>query len=694
MIGGILEKFGISLPPLPSAPPSHEAERRTLFQLAALIGCAVLLHFQIADLRIGFFALAIYLLKVGLLLRNKNAPNRIVMMLLTIISLGLIIALYGGWNGQRAGISFLVLLVTLKFLESRALRDYFVVCLILYFLAASSFLFNSSMLNITIVIGFTLMITNILFQMSDPTPRPWVEPFRASAGLVIKALPLAVILFFFFPRVQGSFGFLPSQDLVKNERGLADSLVAGEMAQSAFNTSLAFRATFDGEIPSNENLYWRAKVMPTEALFAWKVVEPDLRKLFQFRENQQENGVEQGNVSYTILHEKSKDKYLPFLDYVKTANRGTLNYDYSVLKRKFNQNRFEYSGTSTFESLSPNHPEINTDQFLQTVSKQSPRMLALLAKFREQAQSERELVQLVFDYFAQDPFSYSLLPPGLNEFDPIDDFIFNTRTGYCEHYASAFTIMMRWLRIPSRVVAGYQGGKVIRSGNNAFLEVRYADAHAWSEVWLDDRWHRVDPTAAISPERIEFGMDALMELWESGELGGNDISYALSNYLNPTGMSRVLNQLQNTWSNFSYQWNKWIVNYDFKAQQELLSQLGFENKNSIVTLVTLMFGGAGFLLIFYFWRLIPRSIKRSEAQANYLKFVAKFKKYGVEKHIAESPSEFAARAQKKFPQQSNDINNITRQYHRIRYGRSSTERNQQITDFKDAVKAFKIIATH
>jgi len=321
-------------------------------------------------------------------------------------------------------------------------------------------------------------------------------------------------------------------------------------------------------------------------------------------------------------------------------------------------------------------------------------MLALLAKFREQAQSERELVQLVFDYFAQDPFSYSLLPPGLNEFDPIDDFIFNTRTGYCEHYASAFTIMMRWLRIPSRVVAGYQGGKVIRSGNNAFLEVRYADAHAWSEVWLDDRWHRVDPTAAISPERIEFGMDALMELWESGELGGNDISYALSNYLNPTGMSRVLNQLQNTWSNFSYQWNKWIVNYDFKAQQELLSQLGFENKNSIVTLVTLMFGGAGFLLIFYFWRLIPRSIKRSEAQANYLKFVAKFKKYGVEKHIAESPSEFAARAQKKFPQQSNDINNITRQYHRIRYGRSSTERNQQITDFKDAVKAFKIIATH
>jgi len=198
------------LPPMPSQPPTHDARRETLLQLALLIGVAVLLHFQIANVSIATFAVAIFVLKTFIIFRNLPIPPRLVMMILTIASLGMVIYVYGGWSGQRAGISFLILLVTLKFLESQSLRDYYVVCLLLYFLAASSFLFNSSIPNILIVIAFTLATTSILFQISNPAKVSLKATMFMSTSMVIKALPLAIILFFFFPRIQGDFGFLPS----------------------------------------------------------------------------------------------------------------------------------------------------------------------------------------------------------------------------------------------------------------------------------------------------------------------------------------------------------------------------------------------------------------------------------------------------------------------------------------------------
>lgn len=687
----LFDRFNLSLPPLPVTPPTHEADRIALLQLAAIIGLAVSTHFSIANPVVATFALFVFALKTALVWRRKSAPPRFVMMLLTITSLGTVLVFYGGWNGQTAGISFLVLLVSLKFLESRTLRDYFVVCIILYFLAASTFLFDSSIFSISVVVLYTIAITAILFKISNPTPIKALDAVKASSGIIAKSLPLALLLFFFFPRISGDFGFMPSQDESRGNR-LNDSLVAGDLASNAFNTELAFRVEFEGKIPRPEQLYWRSKTMLIERTFAWEVLPPSVADFNSAKTKQEAANINVGQFAYNILHEPSDDLFLPYLDYVSGYSTGKILDDYSVFRKRQSNRVIRYSGSSTLNPSLPKTTQAGSRKLVLTESKPNSRLQALLASFRSTASNNQELVEVVYQYFVDNEFSYSLEPPGLNEFSPLEDFIFNTKTGYCEHFASAFTTLMRWLGIPSRIVVGYQGGLLNKTGN--YLEVRYSDAHAWSEVWVNNQWQRVDPTATVSPERIEFGMDALLELWDGDYFNRSRSGRALSNYLNPTGIKRYMRKLNDTWNNIGYQWNKWIVDYDKDTQQELLENIGLGGGNTVYTLVAIMMASAGALMLFYFWQLIPKSVKRDELPRIYLKFAAKFRKYDIAKELADTPSDFAQKALKEFPHHRQEISDITERYQQLRFGRSDNtseeSQKQAIQLFKQQVKQFRL----
>ncbi len=662
-----IQSLRAKLPPLPTSPPSHEPEYKTVILLAGLIALALCMHFSIASLTIALYSCVIFSFKCFILWRKAKMPPQWFVMMLTIISVGLIIFSYGGWNGQTAGISFLVLLVALKFLESRTVRDYFVVCLILYFLAASSFLFNSSILSIGIVLTYSAAITTTLFRITNPLPSKSASAAKSSVGLILKAIPLALFLFFFFPRVQGSFGFLPSLD--ENYSGLENSLVAGELASNAFSNELAFKAEFEGQIPPISALYWRAKVMTEEDNFTWVVSEQDQ----SFRQNWEASlrmrelskSVEP-DVRYQVLHEDTTDILIPHLDYVVESSQGKLMHDSTIRLRSVNNGAFTYSGASTFL------PSFNTiDVALEPLTKNrsipSAKIQALLRKIRQQSESKRVQADLLYRYFADNEFSYSLAPPALNDVKPLDDFIFGTKTGYCEHYASAFTTMARWLEIPARVVVGYHGGTINAAGN--FVEVRYSDAHAWSEVFVDGSWVRFDATAAISPERIEFGMDALRELWDNDLLGSNASGQALSNFLNPTGAAATWRKIQQSWSNVQYQWKKWVVDYDFETQQELLAKFGINAKDSLISIMGVLIAGVGVFLGFYFWQLIPKPKKHSDLQRLYFKLVSKARRAGIEHEPAETPKEFANKLTSAFPAQTEQINIITKLYLRLSYGK-------------------------
>lgn len=682
MLRRILKKFNIVLPPLPTPPPPHTPRHATLLQLSALVFVAMLAHFSIAHPFIAFYAFGIFSFKFALLLLRRQTPPQFLMITLTIFSFALILLIYGGWNGQKAGISFLALLSALKFLESRSLRDYYVVCIILYFLAACSFLFSSSITSIAAVVVYTIAVTAILIQISDPIAVPIRQSATQAFGIMAKALPLAIFLFFFFPRVHGSFGFIPAQGEQGDSTELSNSLIAGDFAAAAFNNALAFRVSFDGPTPPNQDLYWRSKVMTIENNFAWLVTPPEYRNITNARAKQAEAKLGSGDYHYEILHEKSTDQFLPYLDYVSGYSMGEVLDDYSVFVRRTETGDFSYRGSASLQPTLSKAP-LRQHLLLTTISRPSARTQALTKRWQKAAQTDAQLVNQVLQHFRQNNFSYTLLPPGLGD-NPVDEFLFDSQSGYCEHYASVFTTLMRWMGVPARVVVGYQGGE--RNEIGGYLEVKYSDAHAWSEVYIDEQWRRVDPTAAVSPERVELGMEALLESWDGQQLFSNGSGSALADYLNPTGLNKLNQQLRQSLRNVGYQWNKWVVGYDFNTQQQLLKEIGLDSRNSLYTLVALLFAGCIGLMLVYFWQMVPKPIKMGDAQRIYLTFVARFRQHDITKQASDTPNEFAAKASQKFPHLEAEILRITNAYNTLRYGKVPGSLNS----FKQMVKGFKL----
>jgi transglutaminase-like putative cysteine protease len=290
---------------------------------------------------------------------------------------------------------------------------------------------------------------------------------------------------------------------------------------------------------------------------------------------------------------------------------------------------------------------------LQLPRGRNPRTAELARRLRASAGSDSAYVEAVLDLFRKQDFYYTLTPPGL-ERNSVDDFLFNTRQGFCGHYASAFTMLMRAAGIPARVVAGYQGGDWNPIGG--YLIVRQSHAHAWSEIWLPDSgWKRVDPTAAIAPERIERGIEAALQDTE----------------LLPGGLmrdSRFWWQAGMIWDNVNARWNDWIIKFDRAAQEELLVGLGFDDpdwRDFGVALGAGLVLGVGLLFAWLAWEFRPR--RGDPAIRSYRRFTARLERRGIERAVGEAPRDFAMRIRRLRPDLGVTAQAITEAYLRLRY---------------------------
>jgi transglutaminase-like putative cysteine protease len=290
---------------------------------------------------------------------------------------------------------------------------------------------------------------------------------------------------------------------------------------------------------------------------------------------------------------------------------------------------------------------------LQSAPGRNPRTIRLAQSMRAAAGGEREFTRAVLAMFRDQEFYYTLTPPGL-ERDSVDDFLFNTRRGFCGHFASAFTMMMRAAGIPARVVGGYQGGDWNPIGG--YLILRQSHAHAWSEIWLaDSGWTRIDPTAAVAPERIERGPEAALSADE----------------LLLVGLRRdfgLLWQAGMIWDNVNARWNDWVVQFNRLQQQELLRSLGFDEPDWQDLALVLGLGLAVALALlsgWLAWEFRPRPA--DPATANYRRFVRRLARRGVERAPHEAPRDFAARVRRLRPDLGPAASAITELYLRLRY---------------------------
>lgn len=548
----------------------------------------------------------------------------------------------------EAQVALLIAAFILKLLELKSVRDHWLLLMLSYFIIACGFIFSTSMS--TVAIALLQLVVVLLAQQSLFRPRMAARPMLwSTAKLFAQSIPLMLVIFVVFPR----FGPLWSVPLPGEgaRTGVSDSMSPGDISKLSRSTALAFRASFEGDIPRQSSLYWRGLVLENYDGREWS------RDKFARQPWSQPEPLGQA-VRYEVILEHDVHEWLVTIPLAE-VERENVSQDsrFQWLPKTPLVGRVRYSVTSYPETLL-NAPLDRYTRFrnLQLPGGYNPGTRAVAERWRELAVADR--IAAAERFFKESPFVYTLEPPKLGR-DSVDEFLFGTQRGYCEHYASSFVFMMRAAGVPARVVLGYQGGERSEAGN--YLLVHQSDAHAWTEVWLDEAgWVRIDPTAWVAPDRIELGADAAF----AGQAG-----YLADDFISLRKMQgfQLVARLRLLIDRAEYQWVKWIVNYDSDLQWDMLSKLFGNIDNQRLALIILLalavpMVAAGLMTVG--WprrRFVPAAVQA------YTRCTAPLAARGYSRRPGEAPRDFAARVAVDFPEYRDWLNEVTDAFYRAYY---------------------------
>jgi hypothetical protein len=284
----------------------------------------------------------------------------------------------------------------------------------------------------------------------------------------------------------------------------------------------------------------------------------------------------------------------------------------------------------------------------------NPRARALAAEWQRRDSKPEAILDAALTLFRTQPFHYTLRPPLLRHPNAVDQFLFETRRGFCEHYASSFVFLMRAAGIPARVITGYQGGEHNPLGN--YFIVRQSDAHAWAEVWLKQHgWIRIDPTAAVAPERVEHGLYAAVENTDALPLlARRDFVW--------------IRQLALGWDSLNNAWNEWVLAYGPERQRDFLTALGFAGVGSSALVVVMVITLMGVILLYAAFHMLRQRITTDPVTLVYQRFCSKLARRGLLRKSNEGPLDFTKRAANYCPDVAPQIQRIGQLYAKLRYG--------------------------
>ncbi|HEU0199476.1 MAG TPA: DUF3488 and transglutaminase-like domain-containing protein [Burkholderiaceae bacterium] len=537
-------------------------ERRDMLVLLLAVAFVVAPHFEHLPWWAGALLVLLWVWRLWLTLAQQPLPGRFAMLPLLLAAAAAVWLQHGTLAGRDAGVTFLLLLMALKLLEMRARRDVFVVIFLCFFILLTQFLFNQglgiALLTIAAVVALFFVLVSVNLVDYD---LPAGRKLRLVGLVLAKALPLTVAMFVLFPRVSGPLWGLPTHG-AGTRTGLSDSMSPGSISSLLESNEIAFRVQFDGATPRNERLYWRGPVFGAFNGRTWTEL-PDRHHLTPLQIRAEAASL----IEYTVTLEPHKRDWLFALEMpalrpdAKIPAR--LTDDAQLLAREPVLERMRYPMRSfTAFTTGLNETRDTLREWLRLPPEFNPRTRRFAGDLRNRTPAPEQQINAVLAMFRNEGFTYTLEPATLGRHS-VDDFLFETREGFCEHYASAFVVLMRMLDIPARVVTGYQGGEI--NPVDGFLTVRQSDAHAWAEAWLPGRgWVRVDPTAVVAPLRIDRGTRELARQQRITPLviNVNELSLLRSLRFN-------LEALQNAW-------NQWVLSYSPERQRALLEKLGLD----------------------------------------------------------------------------------------------------------------------
>jgi protein-glutamine gamma-glutamyltransferase len=606
--------------------------------------------------------------------RSLGAPPRLPARYLRIGVAGLLtLAVLVGFhtlNGIEAGSSLLVAMATLKLTETVRRRDWLIVLGASLFLLLAACLDGQALWLLPIYAAELWVLCGALYGLGAGADAPPAAALlRRSALSLGLALPLAVLLFLFVPRLSGSFWAIPQPDQAYT--GLGDEMSPGSISQLTQSGDAALRVRFDGPLPPTAQRYWRGPVLHDFDGYTWRRRHPDLGRApaLQF----------QGPAySYEITLEPTHHNVLIALELPEgvpdTLPNAHPTFDYQLiaptpLSRAVSYRLQSYIQHRTDEPLSAAARQLD----LQLPPGRNPRSLELAHTLRAATAGDRAYVDAVLDYLRHGDFSYTLEPP-LLDLDSVDDLLFRTREGFCGHYASAFVMLMRAGGVPARVVTGYLGGIWNRYGE--YLYITQSDAHAWAEVWLEGRgWIRIDPTAVVAPGRLTEELDDLLP----AAAGGHRL------LLDSPWVSDAVQ----AWQGLNAWWQDEFLGFNFARQLDLLGRLGIRN-HDLQALAMLMAAGAAIWLALIAWGLRPRPQPSAEdgLSRSWRALERKLRRLAPARAAYECPTDYAARVGRAHPELSATLAALARRYARLRYGPSAGA--AQLEQFRRAVRLLRL----
>jgi len=644
---------------------------RTLKFLLISIGLITLPHVFHVPLPIISFFFVLLIWRFISIWQPKYLPNQAWVFLLLLSGIALLIIMHQGVFGRDAGTAVFVTALGLKLLEIKNQRDLYLITYLAFIVAASQFLYLQNVLMGGYILLVCISLLGTLIAINSGSMNHYAA-IKTAGKILLQAMPLMIILFIFFPRLESPrWSFL--NDTNKALTGLSDTLEPGAISRLGMSGELVFRAKFSGKIPKQTERYWRGPVFSYTDGKQWK---PSNNHYFQRHLDKVKfSGTA---YQYQLLMEPQNKNWVFALE-MPARYQSPLyeNGVHQLLTSEPPNKRAEYKITS--------YAHYNTGYITKTErreNRQIPRPPAqriekLIKQLNGFNSSPEDFIKNIFRYFRDKQFYYTLMPPLMQE-KPIETFLFDTKAGFCGHYATAFVYLMRVAGIPARVVSGYQGGTYNETGK--FIEVRQANAHAWAEVWLQGKgWVRYDPTTAIAPERIE--QDVNIEQ----QLANNTVSFAPIQLDSQT--ISWMRQARSLWSSVDYSWQRWIINYDRKNQLNFLAGLGIKTlKTMLYWLMALLALVTSVLAITVFRK--PKQ-KRDKAQQYYQKACQKIAAIGMPRAASEAPNKYLQRVQQQLPEQNAQrFAHITEKYLQLRYGKDPSL--QKMIELKNAVNSFKI----
>jgi transglutaminase-like putative cysteine protease len=578
--------------------------------------------------------------------------------------------------GRDAGVTLLTVLLSLKLLETRSKRDMVVAISLSYFLILTNFFYSQSIGVAALMLLALVMITSALIAANrDAAAMPIVQQTRLAGVIILQAFPMMLVLFLLFPRVQGPLWGLPS-DANAGVTGLSDSMSPGMITNLSLSDGIAFRVTFKGAEPPAKEMYWRGPVLSAFDGRNWRIMLADPRSPARFEPAGPA-------IEYSVTLEPSNKPWIFALEMpTRLPPNAHLSPDLQPLSDKPVASRLRYDAQSYPEYRSVGY-ESRTDlaPYLALPPRSNPRTRELAASWLFQGRGAEQVVNQALQYFRSQDFFYTLDPPLLDN-DAVDQFLFVSKRGFCEHYASAFVVLMRAANIPARVVTGYQGGEI--NPVDGIFTVRQSDAHAWAEVWLRDRgWTRVDPTAAVSPARIERGMhDAMPQRFAP----------PLITRFTGTWSAGWINELRFNWEALSNRWNQLVLNYSPDRQRETLERLGMKTPGWQDMVVAMVIGLALISLAVTGWML--RVVReRDPVERAWIAFCRRLARAGAARAPYEGPLDYAARAAAQLRagvdgQGPAAIGAIAQRYARLRYGPKPDK--VRVEQFTQLVRNFRL----